>query len=103
MKRATFGTRFGFYMAAVGAAFGLGTLWRFPYVTGVNGGGAFVLLYIFFVAAIGLPVLISELMLGKLSRRNMIGAFTNRVWVNPNARNYWCWFGRLGMVAAFIV
>jgi NSS family neurotransmitter:Na+ symporter len=103
VKRGTFGTRFGFYMAAVGAAFGLGTLWRFPYVTGVNGGGAFVLLYIFFVGAIGLPILISELMLGKLSRRNIIGALTNPAWINPEKRNYWRWFGRLAMVAAFIV
>ena len=68
VRRATFGTRFGFYMAAIGSAFGLGTLWRFPYITGANGGGAFVLLYIFFVGAIALPALISELMLGRMTR-----------------------------------
>ncbi len=103
MKRATFGTRFGFYMAAVGAAFGLGTLWRFPYITGVNGGGAFVLLYIFFVGAISLPALISELMLGKLSRRGMIGALSHKAWIKERGSAYWKWFGALGMIAAFIV
>jgi len=46
-KRSLWGTRFGFYLAAIGSAFGLGNLWRFPYVTVENGGGAFVLLYIF--------------------------------------------------------
>ena len=74
-RRGTFHSRFGFYMAAVGSALGLGTLWRFPYITGTNGGGAFVLLYVFFVAGIGLPALTSELMLGKLTRRNIVGAF----------------------------
>jgi NSS family neurotransmitter:Na+ symporter len=104
MKRATFGSRFGFYMAAVGSAFGLGTLWRFPYVTGNNGGGAFVLLYIFFVIAIGFPALISELMLGKLSRRNLIGALTFQPWTkNSSNKSIWKWFGRLGIFASFVV
>src|ERR1700729_860215 len=102
MKRATFGTRFGFYMAAVGAAFGLGTLWRFPYVTGANGGGAFVLLYIFFVGAIGIPALISELMLGKSTRRNIIGALSWQPWVG-HEKSRWIWFGRLGIGASFAV
>lgn len=69
------GTRFGFYLAAVGSAFGLGNLWRFPFVTVENGGGAFVLLYIAFVLLIGLPLLIGELMLGKITRRGSVAAF----------------------------
>jgi neurotransmitter:Na+ symporter, NSS family len=99
--RATFGSRFGFYMAAIGSAFGLGNLWRFPYVTGVNGGGAFVLLYIFFVAAIALPALMSELMLGKLTRRNITGALSWQPWMKDNRS--WRWFGRLGIAASFVV
>jgi neurotransmitter:Na+ symporter, NSS family len=71
-------------MTAVGSALGLGTLWRFPYVTGVNGGGAFVLLYVFFVAAIGLPVLIAELMLGKITRNNIVGALSWKPWVSQS-------------------
>lgn len=98
--RATFGSRFGFYMAAVGSAFGLGTLWRFPYITGANGGGAFVFLYIFFVAAISLPVLISELMIGRRTRKNIIGALTWKPWVK-NTR--WAWFGRIAILASFII
>ena len=69
------GTRFGFYLAAVGSAFGLGNLWRFPFITVENGGGAFVLLYIAFVLLIGLPLLIGELMLGKITRRGSVAAF----------------------------
>lgn len=69
------GTRFGFYLAAVGSALGLGNLWRFPFVTVENGGGAFVLLYIAFVLLLGLPLLIGELMLGKITRRGSIAAF----------------------------
>jgi NSS family neurotransmitter:Na+ symporter len=69
------GTRFGFYLAAVGSALGLGNLWRFPFVTVENGGGAFVLLYVGFVLVIGLPILIGELMLGKITRRGSVAAF----------------------------
>lgn len=101
LLRGTFGTRFGFYMAAVGSAIGLGTLWRFPYVTGNNGGGAFVLLYVFFVTAIGLPVLISELMLGRMTRRNIIGVMSWRSWVGAKRR--WRWWGYLSLILSFVV
>jgi len=101
-NRGTFKSRFGFYMAAIGSAFGLGNLWRFSYVTGINGGGAFVLLYIFFVGAIGLPVLISELMLGKITRRNIIGAFKWKPW-GQNPKSRWRWLGVLALLASFVV
>jgi NSS family neurotransmitter:Na+ symporter len=61
----------GFYLAAIGSAFGLGNLWRFSYVVAENGGGAFVLLYLFLVFLIGMPMLIGELLLGKLSRGSL--------------------------------
>lgn len=67
-------TRYGFYFLAVGSAFGLGNLWRFPYVVGENGGGAFVLLYIFLALTLGLPLLIGELMLGRLTRQSVVMA-----------------------------
>ncbi len=70
-KTNVFGTRIGFYMAAIGSAFGLGNLWRFPYVVAENGGGAFVLLYLFLVFLIGMPFLIAELSLGKISRNSL--------------------------------
>ena len=74
MRRGSFGTPWGFYFAAIGAAFGLGSLWRFPYVVAENGGGAFVFLYVFLVMLMGLPLLVSELFLGKFSRRSVISA-----------------------------
>jgi len=70
-KVPVFGTRLGFYLAAIGSAFGLGNLWRFPYVVTENGGGAFVLLYLFFVFLLGMPFLIAELTLGKISRSSL--------------------------------
>ena len=73
-RRGLWGTRFGFYLAAIGSAFGLGNLWRFPYITVENGGGAFVLIYVIFAVAIGLPLLIGELMLGKLTRKSVMTA-----------------------------
>lgn len=74
MRRGIFGTRLGFYFAAIGSAFGLGSLWRFPYVVAENGGGAFVLLYAITLLMIGLPLLIGELTLGKFTRRSAISA-----------------------------
>ncbi len=69
-----FETRLGFYLAAIGTAFGLGNLWRFPYIVAENGGGAFVLLYLFLVFLFGMPFLIGELLLGKISRTSLIPA-----------------------------
>lgn len=73
-KSPVWGTRLGFYLAAVGSAFGLGNLWRFPYVAAENGGGAFVLLYLASAFLIGLPFLIAELLFGKLSRSSLMPA-----------------------------
>jgi NSS family neurotransmitter:Na+ symporter len=75
-KVTVFETRLGFYLAAIGSAFGLGNLWRFPYVVAENGGGAFVLLYLFLVFLFGMPFLIGELMLGKISRTSLIPALS---------------------------
>ena len=73
-KTTVFGTRLGFYLAAIGSAFGLGNLWRFPYVVAENGGGAFVLLYLLLVFLIGMPLLVGELCLGKISRGSLMPA-----------------------------
>jgi neurotransmitter:Na+ symporter, NSS family len=67
-------TRFGIYLAAIGSAFGLGSLWRFPYIVAENGGGAFVMLYLFLVVIMGLPLLVGELLIGKITRRGVLGA-----------------------------
>ena len=76
-KRESLKSRIGFLFLAAGCAIGLGNVWRFPFITGENGGGAFVLLYLIFLAILGVPVLVMELSLGRASRRNYVGAFTD--------------------------
>ena len=68
--RGQFGSSLGFIMAAAGSAIGLGNIWRFPYLTGENGGGAFVFVYILCVVLIGLPLLFNEIALGRKSGKN---------------------------------
>lgn len=74
-NRGQWGSKFGFIMAAAGSAVGLGNIWRFPYITGQNGGGAFVLVYILCVVLIGVPLLLTEMGLGRLTKKGTIGAF----------------------------
>ena len=68
-------SKFGFILAAVGSAVGLGNIWKFPYVTGEYGGGAFVLVYLITALFIGVFVLISELLIGKLGRSDAVSMF----------------------------
>lgn len=75
MARESLGSRFGFLMIAAGCAIGLGNIWRFPYITGRNGGALFVLVYLVFLALIGLPLMIMELSVGRASRKGLYGAF----------------------------
>jgi len=74
-SRETWGSKFGFIMAAAGSAVGLGNIWRFPYITGENGGGAFVLIYIMCVILVGVPLIFTEIGLGRMSKKSPIGAF----------------------------
>ncbi|MCB0489134.1 MAG: sodium-dependent transporter [Cyclobacteriaceae bacterium] len=74
-NRGQWGSKFGFIMAAAGSAVGLGNIWRFPYITGQNGGGAFVLVYIACVLLIGVPLLFTEMGLGRFTKKSTIGAF----------------------------
>lgn len=74
-SRGSWGSKIGFVVAAAGSAIGLGNIWRFPYVAGENGGAAFVLIYLFFIVLIGLPVMISELSIGRSTQKNPVGAF----------------------------
>ena len=64
-KRDSFGSKFGVIAAAAGSAVGLGNIWKFPYITGVYGGAAFLFVYLAFIVAIGLPVMLSELIIGR--------------------------------------
>ncbi len=75
MKRESFQSRLGFLLVSAGCAIGIGNVWRFPYVTGQNGGGLFVLLYLIFLVIMGLPVLTMELAVGRASRKSAVLAY----------------------------
>ncbi len=83
-KRGQWGSRFGFIMAAAGSAVGLGNIWRFPYLTGKNGGAAFVLVYVCCVVLVAVPMLINEIALGRLTGKSPVGAIQalkgNKFW-----------------------
>ncbi|SMO78348.1 neurotransmitter:Na+ symporter, NSS family [Saccharicrinis carchari] len=98
-KRDGFSNKFGVIAAAAGSAIGLGNIWRFPYVLGENGGGAFLLIYLFFIVAIGVPVLVSELLIGRMSQRGVFGAF--RV-LAPDFK-FFKVVGVMGVGAAFLI
>lgn len=91
--RGQWSSKVGFIFAAAGSAIGLGNIWRFPYIVGENGGAAFVLLYIFFVVAIGLPYMMAELSLGRFSKKNPVGAIEA---VKP--KSVWKLAGVLGVL-----
>lgn len=92
-KRGTWKTKFGFYLAAVGSAAGLGNLWRFPYVVGENGGGAFVLLYVLLVLSLGLSMMIAELMMGQSTKKSLLVSLTKE----------YRWVGRLALILSIAV
>lgn len=92
-ERGNWGSKIGFILAAAGSAIGLGNIWRFPYVAGQNGGAIFVLIYIGFVALIGLPVMISELSIGRRTTKNPVGAFKV---LFPGS--FWKYVGGLGVI-----
>lgn len=83
-EREVWGTRLGFVLAAVGSAVGLGNMWRFPYLTAEGGGAAFVILYIGFTLAVGIPLMVAEFAVGRRARLSPIGALRKeggRAWV----------------------
>jgi len=95
--RERWNSRVGFILASAGSAVGLGNIWRFPYLTGENGGGAFLLLYLAISFTIGISVLFAELAIGKAGARNSIGAFRA---LNAGP---WVLAAYLGAFAAFLV
>ena len=91
-----------FILAALGSAVGLGNIWRFPYVAGENGGGAFVLLYLLFVLGLGLPALIATIMIGRRGKLSPIRCFetvTRQEGLNSN----WVYLGWLLVLSAFLL
>ncbi|RLA24476.1 MAG: sodium-dependent transporter [Gammaproteobacteria bacterium] len=95
-------SRFAFILAATGSAVGLGNIWKFPYITGENGGGAFVIVYLLCVAAIGIPIMIAETMMGRRGRQspiNTLEVLTEEAGANTN----WHYLGWLGVIAGFLI
>lgn len=94
-----FSSSFGAILAAAGSAVGLGNVWRFPYLVGQNGGGAFLLIYVFFVMLIGVPMMMTEFIIGRRSQKNAVGSFRA---LAPK-RKAWAGVGFLGVVSALLV
>lgn len=98
-QREHWSSHLGFILAAAGSAIGLGTLWKFPYVTGENGGGLFVLIYILCTFLIGVPVFIAELILGRTAQRGAVGVFATL----SNNSTLWKSVGWLGVASSFLI
>lgn len=100
--RGLWSSRLAFVLAATGSAVGLGNVWKFPYVTGENGGGAFVLVYLLCIAIIGIPIMMAEVFIGRNGRHNPITSF--RLVAERNlASPVWRISAIIGMLAAFII
>ena len=94
-----FTSNLGAILAAAGGAVGLGNIWRFPYMLGQNGGGAFLLVYVFFVMLIGVPLMMTEFIIGRRSQSNVVGAYRKL----SNGSKGWMLLGVFGIVAAFLI
>ncbi len=99
MKIAQF-SRIGFIMAAAGSAVGLGNIWKFPYMTGEYGGGAFVLVYLITIAFVGFSVMVAEMLIGALGRKDTVGSFER---LAPPDKKGWKYAGFMGFNGLIIM
>lgn len=97
-QKGQWSTKLGFILASAGAAIGLGAIWKLPYVTGENGGGAFFLLFVLFTLLIGLPMLISEFIIGRSTQKEAISAYKKLA-----PKSLWTWIGKFGVVGCFLL
>lgn len=95
-------SRMAFILAATGSAVGLGNIWKFPYITGEYGGGAFVLVYLVCVLLIGIPVMMAEILLGRRGRRSPINTMRELA-VEEKASPLWGGVGWLGVISGFLI
>ncbi|MBX0357926.1 sodium-dependent transporter [Halobacillus sp. Nhm2S1] len=98
MAREQWGTKLGFMLAAMGSAVGLGNIWRFSFVAGNNGGGAFLILYLLFVLLIGVPLLLTEVSIGRKAESDVVGSFQKLAPKTP-----WYLTGFFGIASAFLI
>lgn len=101
-QHAIWGQRGTFILAATGSAVGLGNIWKFPYITGENGGGAFVLMYLVCIALIGIPIMMAEILLGRRARSNPVLAMEN-ICIDAGASPLWKLIGVMGVLAGFLI
>lgn len=99
MEREKLGSRMGFILLSAGCAIGIGNVWRFPYIAGMYGGGMFVLFYLLFLIAMGIPVMTMEFAVGRASRKSIIKSFTELE--KPGQK--WHLHGYLGMVGNYLL
>jgi NSS family neurotransmitter:Na+ symporter len=97
-ERDSFSSKFGVIAAASGSAIGLGNIWKFPYIAGENGGGVFLIVYLFFILLIGIPVMMSEFIIGRKAQQNVFGAFRTL-----SKSGFWRIIGVMGVLAAFLI
>lgn len=98
MERKGFNSSFGMIMAAVGSAVGLGNIWRFPYIVGTNGGGAFLLIYVLICIVIGVPILMSEILIGRRAKSDAVDSFKV---LAPGKK--WYVSGIIAVLASFLI
>ena len=91
-----------FILAATGSAVGLGNIWKFPYITGENGGGTFVLVYLLCIAVIGIPIMMAEIMLGRRGKQSPINTMAALA-KEANQSVAWAWLGWMGVAAGFLI
>ena len=97
-KRATFGSKLGIILASVGSAVGLGNIWRFPYEAGSGGGGAFLIVYLLCVLGLGLPLMMTEFMIGRRGGANAVQAFEK-----ISGKRAWGVIGAMGVLTSVII
>jgi NSS family neurotransmitter:Na+ symporter len=95
-------SRMAFVLAVTGSAVGLGNIWKFPYIAGQNGGGAFVLVYLVCVVVIGMPVMMSEILIGRRGRRNPV-ATMELLGKEEGSSGNWRWVGFMGVIAGILI
>ena len=97
MKRGSFGSRLGFILAASGSAVGLGNIWKFPFEVSNGGGAAFLIMYLFFCFILCFPVIVSEIAIGRKTKKNAIGAF------NKLNHRKWNFIGKMGVLCGVLI
>ena len=98
----TWASRWVFILAATGSAVGLGNIWKFPYMTGVYGGGAFVMVYLVCIFLVGLPIMLAETLIGRRGRQSPVNTLKTLA-IESGASAKWSWAAMMGMVAALLI